>query len=66
MSRAGAVAILVANKDRLAGDHGDASSSAARTAIQAQIEEIKHLILDVRAGRVDAVRTDRLEIIVKD
>lgn len=66
MSRAGAVAVLIANADRLRHDHREAETSSARTALQTQVDHLRQLILDVRAGRVDRVHSDRIEIIVKD
>jgi len=66
MSRGGAVAYLIASTKRLGREHKEADPGGKRREIQRRIDALKELILDVRAGRVHALKTPIAEIVITD
>jgi hypothetical protein len=66
MSRAGAVAVLVAQLEWLGRESEKQEQPSERRANSSQREALRRLILDVRAARVDAIATPKMEIVIKD
>jgi len=66
MSRAGAVAVLVARLEWLGRAYEKEEQASERRANSSQRETLRRLILDVRAARVDAFAAPGMEIIIKD
>ena len=65
-SRGSAVTYLVTHVERLVREYEEVEGDRERGEIQQRIDALKRLILDVRAGRVDAFRSTGLEITVKN
>lgn len=66
MSRAGAVVYLIARCDKLVRQHDGAETDQEKKAMWEQIVSMRRLILDLRAGRVDAFDGYGLTVVVKD
>lgn len=66
VSRAGAVGYLVAALDKLDRKPDEATTDGEKMNLRKQIDSLKRLVLEVRAGRVDAVGAPGLEIVIKD
>lgn len=66
MSRPGAVAHLVSICGQLDRKKGDAATEGEVKKIQERIESLRQLILDVRAGRVHAFRSQGVEVLIKE
>ncbi|KAE8758447.1 hypothetical protein FSO04_18860 [Paraburkholderia madseniana] len=66
MSRGGAVAYLVASTKHLGREHKEAGPGGKHREIQRRIDALEQLILDVRAGRVHALKTPTAEIVIMD
>lgn len=64
MSRAGAVAYLLAHCDYL-GRESDGAAENERKRMRQEIDAVRQLVLDVRAGRVNKFSKDDAEIFVK-
>lgn len=66
MSRPGAVAHLVSICGQLDRKKEGAATEGEVKRIRERIDSLKQLILDVRAGRVHAFRSQDVEVLIKE